>query len=197
MAAAKWATIAVLQGDRFRKDGEPSIELALTGLMPPEMELDALDGIMGRCADAAGIHFRTLNSSKGPAVRATRAQADRSLYRQAVRRSLEAYPNLRIFQQAVTDLRVNAGRVTGVVTQMGLEFAAAAVVLTTGTFLGGKIHIGGATHAGGRAGDPPSIALAERLGAPAATMVSAALGLATLALTWPVWRPCLRPPTEP
>ena len=164
-AAARMGARTLLLTQSVETIGQMSCNPAIGGIGKSHLvkEIDALDGIMGRCADAAGIHFRTLNSSKGPAVRATRAQADRSLYRQAVRSSLEAYPNLRIFQQAVTDLRVNAGRVTGVVTQMGLEFAAAAVVLTTGTFLGGKIHIGGATHAGGRAGDPPSIALAERL----------------------------------
>jgi len=164
-AAARMGAKTLLLTQSVETIGQMSCNPALGGIGKSHLirEIDALDGIMGRCGDLAGIHFRTLNSSKGPAVRATRAQADRSLYRQAVRRTLEAAPGLRIFQQSVVDLCVEAERVTGVVTQMGLIFNADAVVLTTGTFLGGKIHIGGATHSGGRAGDPPSIALAERL----------------------------------
>jgi tRNA uridine 5-carboxymethylaminomethyl modification enzyme len=130
-------------------------------------EIDAMGGIMARAADRGGIQFRVLNSRKGPAVRATRAQADRVLYKAAVRQALENQPNLSIFQQAVDDLIIaNDGkedRVCGVVTQMGLKFRSRAVVLTVGTFLGGKIHIGESNHAGGRAGDPPSITLAHRL----------------------------------
>jgi len=126
-------------------------------------EIDALGGLMARAADRAGIQFRILNARKGPAVRATRAQADRVLYKQAVRALLGELPNLSIFQQAVDDLMVDGTRVTGVVTQMGLKFRARAVVLTTGTFLGGRIHIGLTNYQGGRAGDPPSIALAARL----------------------------------
>jgi len=126
-------------------------------------EIDALGGVMARAADRAGIQFRILNSRKGPAVRATRAQADRVLYKQAVRGLLGELPNLTLFQQAVDDLIVEGGRVTGVVTQMGLRFRARAVVLTTGTFLAGKIHVGLDHHPGGRAGDPPAIALARRL----------------------------------
>lgn len=164
-AAARMGAKTLLLTQSVETIGQMSCNPALGGIGKSHLvrEIDALDGIMGRCGDLAGIHFRTLNSSKGPAVRATRAQADRSLYRQAVRRTLEAAPNLRIFQQSVVDLCLEQERVTGVVTQMGLIFSAPAVVLTTGTFLGGKIHIGGATHSGGRAGDPPSIALAERL----------------------------------
>ena len=164
-AAARMGAKTLLLTQSVETIGQMSCNPALGGIGKSHLvrEIDALDGIMGRCGDLAGIHFRTLNSSKGPAVRATRAQADRSLYRQAVRRTLEAAPNLRIFQQSVVDLCVEQERVTGVVTQMGLIFSAPAVVLTTGTFLGGKIHIGGATHSGGRAGDAPSIALAERL----------------------------------
>ncbi|WP_459782410.1 FAD-dependent oxidoreductase, partial [Photobacterium sp. R1] len=109
------------------------------------------------------IQFRTLNSSKGPAVRATRAQADRALYKAAVREALENQPNLMLFQQAVNDLIVEQDRAVGVVTEMGLKFRARSVVLTVGTFLGGKIHIGLENYSGGRAGDPPSIALADRL----------------------------------
>jgi len=126
-------------------------------------EVDALGGIMARAADRAGIQFRILNSRKGPAVRATRAQADRVLYRQAVRQLLGEMPNLVVFQQAVDDLVVEGDRVAGVVTQSGLRFSARTVVLTTGTFLGGRIHVGLTHHPGGRAGDPPSIALASRL----------------------------------
>ncbi len=126
-------------------------------------EIDALDGIMARATDRAGIQFRVLNGSKGPAVRATRAQADRVLYRGAVRELLESTDNLKIFQQAVVDLVVEDGRIAGVVTQTGLTFRAPAVVLTTGTFLGGRIHVGLTHHPGGRAGDAPSNALAERL----------------------------------
>ena len=126
-------------------------------------EIDALGGLMARATDRAGIQFRILNSRKGPAVRATRAQADRVLYRQAVRQLLNALPNLSIFQQAVDDLIVDGTRVTGVVTQTGLRFMARAVVLTTGTFLGGRIHVGLTNYQGGRAGDPPSNALAARL----------------------------------
>jgi tRNA uridine 5-carboxymethylaminomethyl modification enzyme len=126
-------------------------------------EVDALGGLMAHAIDKGGIQFRTLNSSKGPAVRATRAQADRALYKAAVRNVLENQPNLMIFQQAVTDLIVENNRATGVVTEMGLKFHAKAVVLTVGTFLGGKIHIGLENYSGGRTGDPASIALADRL----------------------------------
>jgi tRNA uridine 5-carboxymethylaminomethyl modification enzyme len=126
-------------------------------------EVDALGGIMAHAADLAGIQFRTLNSRKGPAVRATRAQADRVRYKAAVRHALENQPNLQLFQQAVDDLLVEGDRVTGVVTQMGLKFRADCVVLTVGTFLGGRIHIGLANYAGGRAGDPPANALSRRL----------------------------------
>ena len=126
-------------------------------------EVDALGGLMAKAIDHAGIQFRILNASKGPAVRATRAQADRVLYRQAVRTALENQPNLMIFQQAVEDLIVENDRVVGAVTQMGLKFRAKAVVLTVGTFLDGKIHIGLDNYSGGRAGDPPSIPLSRRL----------------------------------
>ena len=126
-------------------------------------EIDALGGIMAKAIDLGGIQFRTLNASKGPAVRATRAQADRKLYKQAVRSTLENQPNLALFQQTASDLIVVGTKVVGVKTQMGLNFMAKAVVLTTGTFLGGKIHIGLENYSGGRAGDPASIALADRL----------------------------------
>ncbi|MGO1003787.1 tRNA uridine-5-carboxymethylaminomethyl(34) synthesis enzyme MnmG [Lysobacter sp. CA196] len=126
-------------------------------------EIDALGGIMARAADAAGIQWRRLNASKGPAVRATRCQADRSLYRSFIRRAVEAQPNLTLFQAAVDDIQFDAGRVSGVLTQTGLRFVAPAVVLTAGTFLAGKVHVGQTTYAAGRAGDPPAIALAARL----------------------------------
>ncbi|MFT5085255.1 MAG: tRNA uridine 5-carboxymethylaminomethyl modification enzyme, partial [Lentisphaeria bacterium] len=126
-------------------------------------EVDALGGAMARATDLGGIQFRVLNNRKGPAVRATRAQADRVLYKAAIREMLENQPNLSIFQQAVDDLIVEGDVVRGVVTQMGLKFLAPTVVLTVGTFLGGKIHIGMENYSGGRAGDPPSIALADRL----------------------------------
>jgi tRNA uridine 5-carboxymethylaminomethyl modification enzyme len=126
-------------------------------------EIEALGGLMGRAADAAGIHWRTLNASKGPAVRATRCQADRALYKAHVRGVLEHTPNLRLFQQAVDDVLLEGTRVVGVRTQMGVEFRARAVVLTAGTFLAGKIHVGLEHYAGGRAGEAPAQRLAERL----------------------------------
>ncbi len=126
-------------------------------------EIDALGGLMAKAADAAGIQWRTLNASKGPAVRATRAQADRALYRAFVRRAVEAQPNLTLFQAAVDDVVIEAGRVRAVITNTGLRFEAPAVVLTAGTFLAGKIHIGQTQYAAGRMGDPPSTALAARL----------------------------------
>src|SRR5476649_1176483 len=126
-------------------------------------EIDALGGAMAAATDEAGIQFRILNSSKGHAVRATRAQADRVLYRKAIRSRLENQPNLLIFQQSVDDLMVIGDRVTGVVTQLGLRFSADAVVLTTGTFLAGLIHVGLNHYQAGRAGDPPAVSLAARL----------------------------------
>ena len=120
-------------------------------------EIDALGGVMAAATDDAGIQFRILNSSKGPAVRATRAQADRVLYRQAIRRRLENHKNLAIFQQAVDDLIVENGRIDGVVTELGIRFLAPAVVLTTGTFLSGLVHVGLKNYQAGRAGDPPAI----------------------------------------
>ncbi len=126
-------------------------------------EVDALGGAMAIAADEAGIQFRTLNASKGPAVRATRAQADRILYRAAIRRRLECQANLCLFQSAVDDLVVEGGRVTGAITAAGLRFDAQAVVLTAGTFLGGLVHVGLARYQAGRAGDPPSLSLAARL----------------------------------
>lgn len=145
--------------------GQMSCNPAIGGIGKGHLvkEVDALGGLMAGAIDKGGIQFRTLNASKGPAVRATRAQADRILYKNAVRTALENQSNLSIFQQAVDDLIVEGEQVTGVVTQMGLRFAARTVVLTVGTFLGGRIHIGEANYQGGRAGDPPANALSERL----------------------------------
>lgn len=145
--------------------GQMSCNPAIGGIGKGHLvkEIDALGGLMAHATDQAGIQFRTLNSSKGPAVRATRAQADRVLYRQAVRTALEKQPNLDLFQQEVTDILIENGHVSGVSTKMGLTFKAKAVVLTAGTFLAGKIHIGLDHYEGGRAGDPASVRLAERL----------------------------------
>src|SRR5690606_4885777 len=145
--------------------GQMSCNPAIGGIGKTHLvkEVDALGGAMAHAADLAGIQFRTLNASKGPAVRATRVQADRLLYKAAIRSLLENQPNLSIFQQAIDDLIVNGEQVCGVITQTGLRFLAERVVLTTGTFLGGKIHIGLTNYAAGRAGDPPAIALADRL----------------------------------
>jgi tRNA uridine 5-carboxymethylaminomethyl modification enzyme len=164
-AAARLGAATLLLTQSVETIGQMSCNPAIGGIGKSHLvrEIDALDGLMARATDEAGIHFRVLNASKGPAVRATRAQADRSLYRQAMRRLIEHQDNLQVFQQSVVDLVVEDGRVVGVDTQMGLRFRAGAVVLTTGTFLGGRIHIGLSQHQGGRAGDAPSNALAERL----------------------------------
>ncbi|MFD1804784.1 tRNA uridine-5-carboxymethylaminomethyl(34) synthesis enzyme MnmG [Pasteurella oralis] len=145
--------------------GQMSCNPAIGGIGKGHLvrEIDAMGGLMATAADQAGIQFRTLNSSKGPAVRATRAQADRVLYRQAVRIALENQENLDIFQQEVTDIILEQDQVAGVVTKMGLKFKAKSVILTAGTFLSGKIHIGLENYTGGRAGDPASVMLAERL----------------------------------
>ncbi|MGC6408938.1 tRNA uridine-5-carboxymethylaminomethyl(34) synthesis enzyme MnmG [Bisgaard Taxon 45] len=145
--------------------GQMSCNPAIGGIGKGHLvrEIDAMGGLMATAADQAGIQFRTLNSSKGPAVRATRAQADRVLYRQAVRIALENQENLDIFQQEVTDIILDQDRVSGVTTKMGLKFRAKAVILTAGTFLSGKIHIGLENYTGGRAGDPASVMLADRL----------------------------------
>jgi tRNA uridine 5-carboxymethylaminomethyl modification enzyme len=164
-ACARLGVRTLLLTHNVETVGQMSCNPAIGGIGKGHLvkEIDALGGIMARAADRAGIQFRILNARKGPAVRATRAQADRVLYRQAVRTLLGELPNLSVFQQAVDDLIVDGGRVTGVVTQMGLRFRARAVVLTTGTFLAGKIHIGLSHYQGGRAGDPPANALATRL----------------------------------
>jgi tRNA uridine 5-carboxymethylaminomethyl modification enzyme len=164
-AAARMGVKTLLLTQSIETIGQMSCNPAIGGIGKSHLvaEIDALDGVMGRAADQAGIHFKVLNASKGPAVRATRAQADRALYKNAVREILEHQDNLQIFQQSVVDFVVDRGRITGVTTQMGLTFPCETVVLTTGTFLGGKIHIGQQTHAGGRAGDAPANALAERM----------------------------------
>jgi tRNA uridine 5-carboxymethylaminomethyl modification enzyme len=165
MAAARMGSKTLLLTHSIETLGQMSCNPAIGGIGKGHLvkEIDALGGAMGKAIDKAGIQFRTLNSSKGPAVRATRAQADRTLYRIAVRNMLESQDNLTLFQQSCDDLIVENDRVTGVVTQMGLKFKARSVVITVGTFLGGTIHIGMENYKGGRAGDPPSIALAERL----------------------------------
>ena len=165
MAAARTGCNTLLLTHNVETLGQMSCNPAIGGIGKGHLvkEIDALGGLMARATDQAGIQFRVLNASKGPAVRATRAQADRALYKRAVRAAVENQPNLRIFQQAVSDLTVSGERVTGVVTQMGLSFSASCVVLTVGTFLGGRIHIGLSSHEGGRAGDPPANALARRL----------------------------------
>lgn len=165
LAAARMGRNTLLLTHNVETLGQMSCNPAIGGIGKGHLvkEIDALGGAMAIAADKGGIQFRTLNSSKGPAVRATRAQADRQLYRAAIRQILENQPNLSIFQQACDDLIVENDQVTGVVTQMGLKFKAKSVVLTVGTFLGGQIHIGLQSHSGGRAGDPPSIALAKRL----------------------------------
>ncbi|MGM3189676.1 tRNA uridine-5-carboxymethylaminomethyl(34) synthesis enzyme MnmG [Dickeya dadantii subsp. dieffenbachiae] len=165
MASARMGRQTLLLTHNIDTLGQMSCNPAIGGIGKGHLvkEIDAMGGLMARAIDRAGIQFRILNSSKGPAVRATRAQADRVLYRQAVRTALENQPNLTLFQQAVEDLIVENDRVVGAVTQMGLKFRAKAVVLTVGTFLDGKIHIGLDNYSGGRAGDPPSISLSHRL----------------------------------
>ncbi|MGZ5050518.1 MAG: tRNA uridine-5-carboxymethylaminomethyl(34) synthesis enzyme MnmG [Methylobacter sp.] len=165
LASARCGARTLLLTQNIDTLGQMSCNPAIGGIGKGHLvkEVDALGGIMARAIDHGGIQFRILNASKGPAVRATRAQADRQLYKQAVRTALENQPNLALFQQTVSDLIVEDGRVAGVKTQMGLSFSARAVVLTTGTFLAGKIHIGLENYSGGRAGDAASIALAERL----------------------------------
>jgi tRNA uridine 5-carboxymethylaminomethyl modification enzyme len=165
LASARLGAATLLITHNMETLGQMSCNPAIGGIGKGHLvkEIDALGGVMARAADLAGIQFRTLNASKGPAVRATRAQADRVLYRNAVRQILENQPNLCIFQQPVDDILVEQECVTGVVTQMGLTFHAKTVVLTAGTFLSGKIHIGLNNYEGGRAGDPPAKTLGARL----------------------------------
>ena len=165
LAAARCGVKTLLLTQNIETLGQMSCNPAIGGIGKGHLvkEVDALGGIMAKAIDQAGIQFRILNASKGPAVRATRAQADRQLYKQAVRYALENQINLALFQQTVSDLIIQGGQVTGVKTLMGLEFNAKAVVLTAGTFLAGLIHIGMENYSGGRAGDPASTALADRL----------------------------------
>jgi len=165
LASARSGARTLLLTHSIETIGQMSCNPAIGGIGKSHLvkEIDALGGVMASAADAAGIQFRTLNSSKGPAVRATRAQCDRNLYRAHIRKVVENQPNLSIFQQAVDDLLLEENRISGCRTSMGLEFHAPAIVLTTGTFLGGKIHIGESQSAGGRIGDPPSTSLAKRL----------------------------------
>ncbi|WP_370053696.1 tRNA uridine-5-carboxymethylaminomethyl(34) synthesis enzyme MnmG [Neptunomonas sp.] len=165
LASARMGAKTLLLSHNIETLGQMSCNPAIGGIGKSHLvkEIDALDGAMAKAADKGGIQFRVLNSRKGPAVRATRAQADRILYKAAIREILENQPNLQLFQQAADDLIVEQDQVKGVVTQTGIHFYAESVVLTAGTFLGGVIHIGLDNHSGGRAGDPPSIALAKRL----------------------------------
>ena len=165
LAAARMGAATLLLTHNIETLGQMSCNPSIGGIGKGHLvkEVDALGGAMGLATDEGGIQFRILNSSKGPAVRATRAQADRLLYKAAIRQRLENQPNLTIFQQAVDDLVVEGDRVTGAVTQLGITFMGRSVVLTAGTFLDGKIHVGLANHAGGRAGDLPAVRLSARL----------------------------------
>jgi tRNA uridine 5-carboxymethylaminomethyl modification enzyme len=165
LAAARMGQSTLLLTHNIETLGQMSCNPAIGGIGKGHLvrEIDALGGAMALATDEAGIQFRTLNASKGPAVRATRAQADRQLYKRAIRRMLERRPNLTLFQQEAADLVMQGERAVGVVTQSGIEFRAQAIVLTVGTFLGVRIHVGLQNHPGGRAGDPPSLHLAARL----------------------------------
>jgi tRNA uridine 5-carboxymethylaminomethyl modification enzyme len=165
LAAARAGARTLLLTHAIETIGAMSCNPAIGGIGKGHLvrEIDALGGVMARAADAAGIQWRRLNASKGPAVRATRCQADRNLYRAFIRRTVENQPGLTLFQAAVDDILFEGGRVTGVLTQSGLAFNAPAVVLTAGTFLAGKVHVGQATYAAGRAGEPPATTLAQRL----------------------------------
>ena len=165
LAAARMGRRTLLLTHNIETLGQMSCNPSIGGIGKGHLvrEVDAMGGAMALATDIGGIQFRTLNSSKGPAVRATRAQADRVLYKAAIRGMLENQPNLDLFQQAVDDLTLEGDKVTGVVTQIGIRFEGASVVLTAGTFLGGKIHVGLQNHVGGRAGDPAAITLSQRL----------------------------------
>ncbi len=165
LAAARMGASTLLLTHSLETLGQMSCNPSIGGIGKGHLvkEIDALGGAMAEAADEAGIHFRILNGSKGPAVRATRVQADRVLYRAAIRRRLENQPNLSLFQGACDDILVEGDRVAGVVTQVGVRFKSQCVILTAGTFLDGKIHVGLQSHAGGRAGDPPSVRLSARL----------------------------------
>ena len=165
LGAARMGCKTLLLSHNIETLGQMSCNLSIGGIGKGHLvkEVDALGGAMALATDESGIQFRILNSSKGPAVRATRAQADRILYKAAIRQRLENQPNLWLFQQAVDDLVVEGGRVAGAVTQVGITFRSTTVVLTAGTFLDGKIHVGLNHYAAGRAGDPPAVSLSARL----------------------------------
>ena len=165
LASARQGARTLLVTHNIETIGQMSCNPAVGGIGKSHLvrEIDALGGVMARAVDRAGIHFRVLNASKGAAVRATRAQADRVLYRAAIRRAVEDQPGLSLLQQSVDDLIMEGDRVAGVITGLGIHIPARAVVLTTGTFLAGRIHVGMTNSAGGRAGDPPALALAQRL----------------------------------
>ncbi|MBP7491688.1 MAG: FAD-dependent oxidoreductase, partial [Rhodoferax sp.] len=165
LAAARMGCKTLLLSHNIETLGQMSCNPSIGGIGKGHLvkEVDALGGAMAAATDESGIQFRILNSSKGPAVRATRAQADRVLYKAAIRYRLENQPNLWLFQQAVDDLMVEGDRVVGAVTQVGVQFRAKTVVLTAGTFLDGKIHVGLNNYAAGRAGDPPAVSLSGRL----------------------------------
>ncbi|MFZ9542995.1 MAG: FAD-dependent oxidoreductase, partial [Hylemonella sp.] len=165
LAAARMGCATLLLTHNIETLGQMSCNPSIGGIGKGHLvkEVDALGGAMALATDEGGIQFRILNSSKGPAVRATRAQADRILYKAAIRRRLENQPNLWLFQQAVDDLMVQGDRVVGASTQVGIQFRARTVVLTAGTFLDGRIHVGLSNYAAGRAGDPPAVSLSHRL----------------------------------
>src|SRR5262249_41012926 len=165
LAAARTGASTLLLTHSIETLGQMSCNPSIGGIGKGHLvkEIDALGGAMALATDEAGIQFRTLNSSKGPAVRATRAQADRLLYKAAIRHRLETQPNLTLFQQAVDDIILESDRAAGVVTQIGTRFRGRTVVLTTGTFLSGLVHVGLQSYAAGRAGDPAAVTLAARL----------------------------------
>src|SRR5687768_10277449 len=165
LAAARMGRNTLLLSQNIETLGQMSCNPSIGGIGKGHLvkEVDALGGAMAIATDEAGIQFRTLNASKGAAVRATRAQADRALYRQAIRRRLENQPNLWLFQQPVDDILLEGDRAVGVATQLGVQFRGRAVVLTTGTFLSGLIHVGLNSYQAGRAGDPASVTLAAKL----------------------------------
>jgi tRNA uridine 5-carboxymethylaminomethyl modification enzyme len=165
LASARMGATTLLLTHSLETLGQMSCNPSIGGIGKGHLvkEIDALGGAMAEAADEAGIHFRVLNGSKGPAVRATRAQADRALYRTAIRGRLERQPNLLLFQGACEDLLIEGGRVSGVATQVGVNFSCSVAILTAGTFLDGRIHVGLQSHSGGRAGDPPAVRLSSRL----------------------------------
>ena len=165
LASARMGVKTLLVTHNIETLGQMSCNPAIGGIGKGHLvkEIDAMGGVMAKAADIAGIQFRTLNASKGPAVRATRAQADRILYKAAIRHTLENQENLYLFQQAVDDILIEKDQVVGIKTQMGLEIKASQIVLTSGTFLGGIIHIGQSNYEGGRAGDIPANRLSQRL----------------------------------